>query len=87
MKNVRFFVVVVVLALCQSPMQTSQAQAANKISCESCPVPGVDFKSTTALKAATKSSGCKVGKGNAGLPVQDPACTPGAINVAPGRFP
>jgi hypothetical protein len=73
-------VILVLLSFCQSWMQASRARAANKSSCESCPVPGVDFKSTTALKAATKSSGCKVGKGNAGLPVQDPACTPGAIN-------
>src|ERR1017187_9704787 len=80
MKNARFFVILALLAFCGSRIQTSRAQATNKVSCETCPVPGIDFKSTTALKAATKSSGCKVGKGYAGLPVQDPACTPGAIN-------
>ena len=75
-------VILVLLSFCQSWMQASRARAANKSSCESCPVPGVDFKSTTALIAATKSSGCKVGKGNAGLPVLSVDETPSDPGVA-----
>jgi hypothetical protein len=56
MKAARFLVIFLV-TFCGSRMDTPREQAVNKASCESCPVPGVDFKSTIALKAATKFIG------------------------------
>jgi hypothetical protein len=69
------------------------AKAAKKYSCNTCPIRGIDSRASTPLGTAVKESGCRVRKGVADLPVQDPECTPGAINqtvtagiIKSGRF-
>jgi hypothetical protein len=56
------------------------AQAAKKTTCVACTVPGLDVRSSVPLAAATKTSGCKLRRGISGIAMQDPDCTPGAIN-------
>jgi len=56
------------------------AEAAKKVTCATCPVAAVDAHATTPLGSVNKTSGCHVQNGSAGLPMQDPDCTPGALN-------
>jgi len=61
-------------------LAATSARPAKKYSCETCPVAGIDGRLSTPLGAVTKTYGCKIRKGTAELPMQDPECTPGAIN-------
>jgi hypothetical protein len=61
-------------------VMAASARPAKKYSCETCLVAGIDGRASTPLGTLTKTSGCKIRKGASGLPMQDPACTPGAIN-------
>jgi hypothetical protein len=56
------------------------AAASRKYSCESCSGDAVKSTASTALGPVSKSRGCRVRKGSANLPMQAPACTPGAFN-------
>jgi len=80
--NVRLAALAGVLAIIVfGPVRTETAAAASKkYSCESCSSDGVKATASTALGPATKSSGCRVRKGSADLPMYDPACTPSAFN-------
>lgn len=63
------------------PLRTeTAAAAAKKYSCESCSLDGVKSAASTALGPVTRSTDCRVRKGSASLPMQDPACTPRAFN-------
>jgi hypothetical protein len=54
----------------------TSARPAKKYSCESCPVPEIDGRASTPLGTVTKTSGCSIGKGTAGLPMPDPRAHP-----------
>lgn len=54
---------------------TTAAYATGPVSCPS----GVDPTGSQALQTVTKTSGCSVGA-ISGIPLPDPACTPGAVN-------
>ena len=79
--NVRLAAIAGVLAIVFGPVGKETAAAAGKkYSCESCTAEGVKSTASTALGPVTKSTDCKLRKGSGNLPVQDPACTPGAFN-------
>jgi hypothetical protein len=63
------------LALSLQPAHT----AADKITCDTCPVGTVQPKASKPLGPADASQGCTAGTKH-GFPVPDPKCTPGAIN-------
>ncbi len=53
--------------------------SAPKVTCDTCPVSGIDPKASTPFAKADTSQGCKT-RTKLGFPVPDPKCTPGAIN-------
>jgi hypothetical protein len=62
-------------------VQPTTTRAANEpnVSCDFCPVVGVNPKASQALGPSDTSHSCSTGT-KAGFPVPDPKCTPGAIN-------
>ena len=69
------------LFLCLSPYCAAQttSNSASQVTCNTCPVPGIDPKGSTPFANADTSHGCKTGT-KRGFPTPDPKCTPGAIN-------
>ena len=70
-----------VLVLCLSIYCAAQTATGTpgQITCDNCPVPGIDPKGSTPFATADTSHGCKTGA-RIGFPIPDPKCTPGAIN-------
>lgn len=54
-------------------------QGADKITCDTCPVTGIDPEGSESLASPTKTTGCTTTT-KKGLLLPDPECTPGAIN-------
>src|ERR1700722_10392757 len=57
------------------------AGAASRVTCVDCPVPSVNPRASRPLGRAANRALCRIQTHN-GLPLPDPKCTPGAINVA-----
>jgi hypothetical protein len=72
-----FFTLLIACAAQSGRPQATKEKA--QVTCATCPVASVQPTATHAFAAADTSHGCKIGTRN-GLPIPDPACTPGAFN-------
>ena len=67
------------LLLIAFALQPAHTSGQNNVTCDTCPVAGVQPTASQPLSPADSSHGCST-QTKRGFPVPDPKCTPGAVN-------